>query len=71
MTSMQADLGRNEVPREETAFLIASDKVEGTAVYGSDGDKIGAIENLMIDKLQRTCRLCGPELRRLPLGMGT
>jgi PRC-barrel domain len=51
MTSMQTDLGRAEVPREETAFLIASDKVEGTAVYGPTGDKIGGIENLMIDKL--------------------
>jgi sporulation protein YlmC with PRC-barrel domain len=50
MTSMQTDLGRGEVPREETASLIASDKVEGTAVYGLDGDKIGRVENLMIDK---------------------
>jgi hypothetical protein len=50
MTSMQADLGRGEVPREETAFLIASDEVEGPAVYGPDGGKIGGIENLMIDK---------------------
>lgn len=50
MTSMQTDTGRGEVPREETAFLIASDKVEGTAVYGPDSDKIGRIENLMIDK---------------------
>lgn len=31
--------------------LIASDRVEGTAVYGRDGDKIGSIENVMIDKL--------------------
>ena len=50
MTSMQTDIGRGEVPREETASLIASDKVEGTAVYGPDGDKIGRIENMMIDK---------------------
>jgi len=50
MTSMQTDMGRGEVPREETASLIASDKVEGTAVYGPDNDKIGRIENLMIDK---------------------
>ncbi len=50
MTSTQTDLGRGEVPREETATLIASDKVEGTAVYGPDADKIGRIENLMIDK---------------------
>lgn len=51
MTSTQTDLGRGEVPREETAFLIASDKVEGTAVYAPDRDKIARIENLMIDKL--------------------
>jgi sporulation protein YlmC with PRC-barrel domain len=31
--------------------LIGSDKVEGTAVYGPDGTKIGSIERVMIDKL--------------------
>jgi len=31
--------------------LIGSDKVEGTAVYGADTNKIGAIERVMIDKL--------------------
>lgn len=31
--------------------LIESDKVEGTSVYGSDGQKIGSIERLMIDKV--------------------
>jgi sporulation protein YlmC with PRC-barrel domain len=45
----EADKNR-EVPRNETADLIASDKVEGTPVYRSDGDKIGRIENVMIDK---------------------
>jgi hypothetical protein len=34
----------------ETASLIASDKVEGTNVYRSDGEKIGHIERIMIDK---------------------
>ena len=34
----------------ETAELIGSDKVEGTAVYGSDNNKIGSIERLMIEK---------------------
>ena len=43
--------GDRDVAREETHSLIASDKVEGTAVYGPDGDKIGSIENVMIDKL--------------------
>jgi PRC-barrel domain len=31
--------------------LIASDRVEGTAVRRSNGDKIGHIERLMIDKV--------------------
>ena len=35
---------------QQSAPLIASDRVEGTAVYGSDGYRIGAIERLMIDK---------------------
>ena len=34
----------------ETGNLIGSDKVEGTAVYGSDRNKIGSIERVMIDK---------------------
>jgi len=34
----------------ETSSLIGSDKVEGTAVYRSNGDKVGAIERVMIDK---------------------
>jgi hypothetical protein len=37
--------------RRETASLIASDKVEGTPVYRSNGEKIGRIERLMIDKI--------------------
>ena len=35
----------------ETANLIGSDKVEGTAVYGADSRKIGSIERVMIDKI--------------------
>lgn len=35
---------------KETGTLIGSDKVEGTAVYGSDRSKIGTIERLMINK---------------------
>ena len=34
----------------ETGNLIGSDKVEGTAVYGADSNKIGSIERIMIDK---------------------
>jgi PRC-barrel domain len=35
----------------ETAGLIGSDKVEGTAVYGADGNKVGSIERVMIGKV--------------------
>ncbi len=35
----------------DTHSLIGSDKVEGTAVYRSNGEKIGRIERVMIDKL--------------------
>ena len=31
--------------------LIAADKVEGTAVYNTGGDRLGTIEDLMIDKI--------------------
>ena len=35
----------------ETRGLIASDKVEGTAVFGADGQKIGSIQRVMIEKV--------------------
>jgi len=31
--------------------MIGSDKVEGTAVYRSNGEKVGQIERVMIDKI--------------------
>jgi hypothetical protein len=34
----------------ETGALIGSDKVEGTAVFGPNDQKIGSIERVMIDK---------------------
>ena len=36
--------------QRETYALIGSDKVEGTNVYRSNGDKIGSIERIMLDK---------------------
>jgi hypothetical protein len=36
--------------QRETAFLIGSDKVGGTAVYGADDKRMGSIERVMIDK---------------------
>lgn len=35
---------------KETHDLIASDKVEGTKVYGSDGKHIGSIERVILEK---------------------
>ena len=38
------------LPIDETSRLIASNKVEGTSVYGRDGSRLGTIYNLMTDK---------------------
>ena len=35
---------------QETAGLIGSDKVEGTPIYDAKGEKMGAIERVMINK---------------------
>ncbi|MGY3452473.1 hypothetical protein ACVILH_004815 [Bradyrhizobium sp. USDA 4353] len=48
MTSM---LDTSMLDRREYGNLIGSDKVEGTAVFGADDNKIGTIERVMIDKL--------------------
>lgn len=36
---------------DEMGNLISSEKVAGTTVYGSDSEKIGSIESVMIDKV--------------------
>jgi hypothetical protein len=38
------------IENAEYGNLIGSDKVEGTAVYGADGERIGSIERVMLDK---------------------
>jgi hypothetical protein len=54
-------IGRGNESEDEAAFrlrletdenvrLISSRKVEGTAVYGSDGARLGTIDNFMVDK---------------------
>jgi hypothetical protein len=35
---------------EETDRLIASNKVEGTAVYNRQGERLGTVHNFMVDK---------------------
>jgi sporulation protein YlmC with PRC-barrel domain len=34
----------------ETSTLIGSEKVQGTAVYGTNDERIGSIERIMIEK---------------------
>src|SRR6478735_8639434 len=42
---------QTDTSTRESHSLIASDRVEGTPVRRSSGEKIGTIERLMIDKL--------------------
>ena len=39
-----------------TSTVISSDRVEGTAVYNGAGDKLGSIDDLMIDKISGQVR---------------
>jgi hypothetical protein len=39
-----------DIATDETHELIASDKVEGTAVYGADGERLGHVHNFMVGK---------------------
>ena len=43
-------MAEDTVATDETQGLIASNKVEGTAVYNQQGDKLGSIYNFMVDK---------------------
>lgn len=45
-----AHSGQNTLGRNETNTLISSEKVDGTAVYDRNGDKIGSVHHLMIGK---------------------
>ena len=48
---MQSDTtARTGVATDETDRLIASDKVEGTAVYNRQGEHLGKVYNFMVDK---------------------
>lgn len=41
---------KRSLPINETEQLIASNKVEGTPVYGREGERLGTIYNFMVDK---------------------
>ena len=50
--------------------VISSDKVEGTTVYASNGDKLGSIDDLIIDKRSGQVRYAALEFGGF-LGVGT
>ncbi|HEX2012372.1 MAG TPA: PRC-barrel domain-containing protein [Roseateles sp.] len=50
--------------------VISSDKVEGTAVYNAQGEKLGSIDNLVIDKRSGLVRYAALEFGGF-LGIGT
>jgi sporulation protein YlmC with PRC-barrel domain len=53
-----------------SGYVISSDKVEGTNVYNGSGDKLGSIDDLMIDKRTGHIRYAVLEFGGF-LGMGT
>lgn len=53
-----------------TSDVISSDRVEGSKVYNAAGDKLGTIDDLMIDKLSGQVRYAVLEFGGF-LGMGT
>ena len=48
---MATSIQGTTIDKRETANLIGSDKVEGTPVYRSNGERVGKIERIMVDKL--------------------
>jgi hypothetical protein len=50
---LEAPMAResDDIEKNETHELIASDKVEGTAVYSYSSEKLGVIRNFMVNKL--------------------
>jgi hypothetical protein len=50
MLLQDADKNRRNPNVKDTPTLIASDRVEGTRVYGADGKHIGSIERLILGK---------------------
>jgi membrane protein len=55
---------------DTASMVISSDKVEGTTVYNNAGEKLGSIDDLMIDKMSGQIRYAVLEFGGF-LGMGT
>lgn len=41
----------HDIATDETSTLIASNKVEGTAVYNRQNERLGSVYNFMVDKV--------------------
>ena len=50
VTADAGGTGSGSVATDETDRLIASNKVEGTAVYNRQGERLGSVYNFMVDK---------------------
>jgi hypothetical protein len=50
MLNQTSDTSRSDPHVKDTPTLIASDRVEGTKVYGADGKHIGHIERVILEK---------------------
>ncbi|BCM83508.1 photosystem reaction center subunit H [Methylobacterium indicum] len=49
--TMELDPSGDGLALDETRRLIASNKVEGTAVYDRKGEHLGSVYNFMVDKV--------------------
>lgn len=47
---MEMNTDSDTFARDETGDLISSAKVEGTAVFGRDGERLGTIDHFMVGK---------------------
>jgi hypothetical protein len=50
MQSDTMNVAGRPLEADETNRLISSQKVDGTAVYNRNGDRLGTVDHLMIDK---------------------
>ena len=55
----------------ETSRLIASNEVEGTAVYNQQGEKLGSIHNFMVDKKSGRVEYAVLSFGGGPFGLGS
>ncbi len=58
------------ITRQASHHLIASDRVEGTAVYDRSGSRLGTIKNFMVDKVSGRAEFAVMQFGGV-LGIGT